>query len=112
MNAVWKGLPKTLRIIGKLYKLLIVEKVDEEESYGEHDYATQEIRSQQDQGFEPARDTVLHEALHGVDEQMDIGLKERQVRKLGTGILALMRDNPSFVRWLMAKEPKEKETKL
>jgi hypothetical protein len=105
MDAAWKGLKKTLRIIGKRYRLLVVEKVDEEDSYGEHSYAKQEIRLRDEQSFEPARDTLLHEALHGVDEQMSIGLSEKQVRMLGSGVLALMRDNPWFVRWLMEDEP-------
>lgn len=112
MNDVWNGIRKTLRIVGKRYKLQVVEKIDDEDSYGEHDYSKQTMKVREDQGFEAARDSLLHEAVHGVDEQMDIDLKEHQVRKLATGMLALMRDNPWFVAWLMEDEPEEKEPTL
>lgn len=102
---VWDKLPKRIKIIGKRYRVSVVEKVDEEDSWGESDAVNQVLLLHEAQGFGAARDTALHEAIHGVDHQMHLALTEQQVEGLGTGILALMRDNPSFVRWLMAKEP-------
>lgn len=100
----WDGLPKRLRVIGKRYKTSVVPKVDEEDSDGESCPITQVVMLKQEQGFEQARDTTLHEGIHAVDHQMHLNLTEEQVEGLGTGILALLRENPAFVRWLMAKE--------
>jgi hypothetical protein len=107
MTDVWKGLPKEVRVIGKRYRTRIVDKVDDEESCGESDPVEQTLRLLKAQGFEQARDTVLHEALHGVEHQLNLDLEEQQIHQMATGMLALMRDNPSLVKYLMAKEPKE-----
>lgn len=100
----WDRLPSVLRIIGKQYKTALVDKVDDQDSDGESDPVSQRIILAKSQTFEPARETTLHELVHAIDHQMGLGLKEKQVEGLGVGIFALMRDNPSFVRWLMAKE--------
>ena len=100
----WDGLPKWVRIIGKRYKTRVVEKVDDEESDGESCPVSQTLTLKEAHGFENARDTALHESIHGVDHQMHLNLSEQQVEGLGTGILALLRENPAFVRWLMARE--------
>lgn len=47
---------------------------------------------------------IMHEALHGVlyqagHEEQD----EAQVLALGYGVVALMRENPAFVDWIMGK---------
>lgn len=102
--ATWDKLPKRLVVIGKRYKVRIVEKVDDEDSDGESDPCEQTILVKEAHGFENARDTALHEAIHAVDHQMHLNLTEQQVEGLGTGVLALMRQNPAFVRWLMAVE--------
>lgn len=102
----WDGLPKRLRIIGKRYKVLVVAKVDEEGSDGESSQSSQTILLKDDpeNGFEYAREVVLHEAIHAVDHQMKLCLSEEHVEGLGTGVLALLRENPALVRWLMARE--------
>ncbi len=105
----WDGLPKQLRIIGKRYKVRVVDKVDEEGSDGESSAASQliSLRDDAENSFEYCREVALHEALHAVEHQMRLSLSEEHVEGLGTGVLALLRENPAFVRWLMAKEPKD-----
>lgn len=105
----WAGLPKRLRIIGKHYKVRVVEKVDDDGNDGDCDQGTQTILVKQACGeHEYARDVMLHEAIHAVDHQMKADLTEEQVEKLGTGVLALLRENREFVRWLLLNEPKER----
>lgn len=104
MSESWAKLPKWIRIIGKRYRAEVVDKVDAEDSDGESDPVNQKLLLARGLGFENARDTALHEVIHGVDHQMRLALTEEQVEGLGTGVLAVMRDNPSFVRWLMARE--------
>lgn len=105
---IFVGLPKRLRVIGKHYKVRIVDKVDDEDSDGESCPVAQTILIKEGHGFENARDTALHEAIHAVDHQMHLKLTEEQVEGLGTGVLALLRENRGFVRWLLANEPKER----
>lgn len=40
--------------------------------------------------------TFLHEIIHGLDEMYCIGLKEKQVEKLGTALYILLQDNPKM----------------
>ena len=42
------------------------------------------------------KSTALHEAIHILDEYMNIRLSEKQVRLLERGIFALIADNPKF----------------
>lgn len=40
--------------------------------------------------------TLIHEIIHGLDEMYCIGLKEKQVVKLGNAFYRLVRDNPQM----------------
>lgn len=87
----------TLRIIGKVYAI--------QETAGEGDYGQTfsdecriEVRSTQ--CHQQQADTLLHEAFHAVDHELHCGLTEPQVRRMSTGILALLRDNPALVAFL------------
>ena len=42
----------------------------------------------------------LHEALHGVDDALAIGLSEEQVERLTAGMLSLMASNGGSIKWL------------
>lgn len=88
-----------LRIIGKLYA---IEEKDGEGDYGEcfTDQCRIEVRSTQ--CHQQQADTLLHEAFHAVDHELHCGLTEPQVRRMSTGILALLRDNPELVAFLTA----------
>ena len=102
----WDGLPKRLKVIGKRYKVRVVETVDAEGSDGESDQTSQTILLRDDatHSFEYAREVALHEAIHAVEHQMHLDLSEAHVEGLGVGLLALLRENRAFVRWLMALE--------
>lgn len=39
-------------------------------------------------------ETLLHEIVHGLDENRQIGLDERQVDQIAAGLFAVMVDNP------------------
>lgn len=38
-------------------------------------------------------ETFIHEVIHHIDSKYYIGLKEKQVEKLGSGMYAFLRDN-------------------
>lgn len=86
----------TLKILGKTYRVKFVDKVDEEDSLGLCKDAEQEILLRIDQPQDCLRDTLLHEIVHAIDFQLHLGLKERQVHCVATGITAVLLDNPEF----------------
>ena len=49
------------------------------------------------------RSTALHEVLHGISEMLGLGLTEKQVQGLETGLFSVLRDNARFVSYLRRK---------
>ena len=97
--------PTKLKILGKPYTVRYVtgEPLAEDEM-GECDDVNQSLYIRDGQVLENEQDTVLHEAIHAVDEAMQIGLKEEQVRRLATGLLAVVKDNPRLAGYLRKKK--------
>lgn len=89
-------IPETLRIGPYNYAVQFSEKVigDHNEAlYGHIIFESQLVKIQS--GLSPERTAaiLLHEAIHGIDEYMGIGLNEEQTKRLATGLLAFLRDN-------------------
>ena len=89
-----------LDILGKVYAVQFVER--EGGDYGECfadqcriEVATYQCMAQQ-------RDTLLHEVLHAVDHEMHSGMSEPQIRRVATGLLAVLRHNPAFAAFLVS----------
>lgn len=69
---------------------------------GEIKWATAKIRYDADLTEEVRMVTVLHEAIHGILNNAGVvGESETMVIALGYGLMALMRDNPALVEWVM-----------
>lgn len=96
--------PTQIRVVGKTYAVLFVDEVDSEDSNGEHDLQRQEIKVKNAIHPELAMDTLLHEVLHAIDEQLDLRLKHKQVHALAVGILQVLRENDHLVKFLTKKE--------
>ncbi|WP_270396283.1 hypothetical protein [Mediterraneibacter massiliensis] len=62
--------------------------------YGQIHYLPEKIFLNADSSNEQKKATLVHEIVHGLDEMYMIGLKEKQVEKLGNAIYMLIRDNP------------------
>jgi hypothetical protein len=86
-------------IIGKRYAVQFVEG---EGDYGEcfSDQCRIEVRATQ--CHQQQADTLLHEAMHAVDHEMHCSMSEPQIRRMATGLLALLRQNPELVAFLVA----------
>lgn len=93
--------PAFVRIMGKKYAILYdLDSGD----YGQFDAEEAEISIRD--GVSPVEeaDTVLHEILHAVWFNMDIGnkkIEEHVVRKLATGLTQVFQDNPALVQYLV-----------
>lgn len=110
--------PLRVRVLGKQYDLAYVppdspKLMDGEDALvGQCDSEKQRILIAEGQPLESEQDTVLHEVLHAVDFAMS-GVEdapEAVIRRLATGFLAVIKDNPSFVKYLSTKARVNDET--
>jgi hypothetical protein len=51
-------------------------------------------------------ETLLHEILHGISFNRDIGLSESQVDQVAAGLMALFVDNPELVKLITQTQAK------
>ena len=98
--------PRTVRVIGKTFAIEYVEAVDDEGNSGEHRRDDQLIKIKLKQHPETLRETLLHEVIHAIDEQLDLGMKEKQVHRIAIGLFQVLRENPAFVEFLTAQASK------
>lgn len=103
-------LPARIKIISKRFT---IEYVPEgkgglpEELQGQCDSLNQQILIQEDLKYDTQKETLMHEVLHAISDEMNLDLTEAQVSGGSKGILAVLIDNPSFARYLVSKEKKE-----
>jgi hypothetical protein len=96
--------PERIRILGKPFKVIFGNDAPlEEADMGDCNTEGQVLTIRDGQPLENEQDCVLHEAIHAVSDYMEIRLKEGQVTKLATGLLALFKDNPALVAYLRKK---------
>jgi hypothetical protein len=95
--------PERLKILGKPFTKWLTEELSPD-LVGECDTDRQVISIREGQPLESTQDTLLHEVCHAIDEAMDIGLKETQVKKIATGLLAVLKDNSRFGPYLRRKK--------
>ena len=85
--------PKTVKVLGKTYRILFVDLVDDDGSSGSHSFASLEVRLDKNLHAEVQAETLLHELIHAVEEHMDLELTEKQVHGLSVGLFQVLRDN-------------------
>jgi len=98
--------PLRVRVLGKRFT---VEWCDEgntslDDCYGIADSANQKIYIQTGLPVETEQDTVLHEVMHCIEEAMGLDLDEMVIKKMATGILAVIKDNHGFATYLRASK--------
>ena len=94
--------PAFVRVLGR--NIPINFDHDNPDELGQFDYADQEINIADGQKPVEESDTVLHEILHAIWYNMDIGhnkVEEHVVRKLATGLTQVFQDNPALVQYLV-----------
>mgnify|MGYP001583840583 FL=1 len=93
-------LPATLIIVGKTYTVQYDPNIHGA-AFGRMLGNKQLILVDPDQIKECEQDTLLHECIHAIDFQLQIGLKEQQVNNLATGLIMLLKQNPVFTGYLL-----------
>jgi hypothetical protein len=98
--------PHRIKVLGKPFEIKWLSAELSPELLGECDSDGQVIMVREGQPLEQEQDTLWHELIHAVDEAMDSRLKESQVKRLATGLLAVIKDNPSLIQYLKKKNAK------
>ncbi len=90
-------LPKKLRAFGRSYSVVSDDHITKQHGcYGMLFHDEQVVYLQKrDSGFSEEKEaaTFLHELMHLCDENLRIGLKEKQVELLSVGLFSLLQDN-------------------
>lgn len=97
--------PAKIKVLGKPFTVEYVSGAPlPDDLNGECDTDKQSVLVRDGQPLESEQDTVLHEIFHAIDEAVDSRLKETQIKKVATALLAVLKDNPSFVSYLRRKK--------
>jgi hypothetical protein len=100
-----KELVSDITIIGKTFKVQEMDTGTARELNGRIDYFTNEIAIDNSMAREDRLCTLTHEIVHGVLHAMAMDLKESDVRRLGRGLHAVLKDNPNYLQlYLRASE--------
>lgn len=96
------GVPETIRVMGQTFGVRLLDLgLFDNGGMGRCREAVGLIDLNANMVADAIRSTLLHEAIHAIDDRAAIGLEERQVRALEGGLFALLRDNPGFAAWLL-----------
>lgn len=102
--------PTSVKIIGKVHEVRYLptghaELTDGTDAFcGRIDHDKQVILVEDGQTLAAEQDTILHEIMHGVERAMDLEIPETAIRRLATGVMAVLADNRDLARYLMAKK--------
>jgi hypothetical protein len=93
--------PKEVDVLGKKFTIELLSPDENTDCDGYMDFASLKIglRLQPAMGYN--QDTVVHEITHAIDEVLSLGLRERQVHQLAAGFIAVLKQNPALVEWLL-----------
>lgn len=103
-SEVLKLLPDHIKVLGKKFKIKVLEDGEFEDADGIMDLRSQTIGVRDGSSKAYAQDTVLHETLHAVDESLNLRLTEKQIHQMACGLLAVLKDNKEFSKWLLEEE--------
>jgi hypothetical protein len=94
-------LPATLKICGKPFRVVrCKETLLEVDAFGKVDVNKLQVVILDDLPPPLEKDTVLHEIIHAIDEQLALKLKERQIEALGCMLQQVFADNPALMVYL------------
>lgn len=98
--------PERVRVLGKRVSVAFVPEGDESLDGGTaiNDPDAQAVWVRDGLPLETEQDAVLHEFIHILEAWMQIDISEEAVSKLATGLLAVIKDNPSFWRYLATRK--------
>ena len=100
--------PERIKIISKRFTINYVPEghpgLEAEDNKGMCDSLKQTIWIEDGMKYDTEKETILHETLHAISDEMGLHLTEEQVDGGAKGILAVLMDNPSFAKFILKKE--------
>jgi carbonic anhydrase len=102
--------PAKVKVLGKTYSIDFVPAehsgltLDGEQVTGLCDTDKQTIHIQDGMHVESEQDTLLHEVMHAIERAMDLDVEDTIVYRLATGVIAVLKDNQSFVSYLRRRK--------
>ena len=90
-------IPRTLKILGRTYKVEIVENLYKGKLLGSCHFYKGKIRIEKDISYSLKKKILFHELLHAADMESGAHLTENQVEKLENSFYAILKDN-KFLR--------------
>jgi hypothetical protein len=94
--------PERIRLMGKRWTVAYCEMPKDE--LGECDLENQAIKLKDGLKPEQEQSTLLHECIHAISDSLGLGLTEKQVQGLETGLYDLNTSNPQFFSYLKKKK--------
>jgi hypothetical protein len=93
--------PANLKLLGK--KWTVTYCVMPKEELGECDLEHQAIKLKEGLKLEQEQSTLLHECIHAISDSLGLGLTERQVQGLETGLYDLNSSNQRLFAYIRKK---------
>lgn len=94
-------IPENVKIGYKDYKVNIVDGdvVDGNKvCYGNIEYENGNINISSLYSKDQQKCTFIHECMHGIDDIVEAGLDEDQIRKISKGLYQFIKDNPGIFK--------------
>ena len=92
--------PDKLKLLGKKWAVSYKRQLDAKDEIGECDLEHQAIALKDGMKLEQEQSTLLHECIHAISDSLGLGLTEKQVQGLETGLYDLNSSNPRFFSYL------------
>jgi hypothetical protein len=92
--------PEKVKLLGKKWTVLYKAALDTKDDIGECDLEHQTISLKDGMKAEQEQSTLLHECIHAISDSLGLGLTEKQVQGLETGLYDLNSSNPRFFSYL------------
>jgi hypothetical protein len=89
-----------LMVCGEHYDIIWIPHFLEQDQYGCADTANQAIHIRQGMNSSMCLNTLLHETIHCISDEMNIDITEHQTHILGWALSRLLQDNPDFRTWI------------
>ena len=93
-------LPRHVEILGKRWS---IRRRKSKKDLGSCDHNRLVLYYDPNQPLPELRDTILHEFMHAVTDQMSLGLSEKQIAGTATLLLHALRANRSLVEFFLAE---------
>lgn len=100
----YNKLPKKVRVLGRDFKIVKMQDGVDDDAVGQCKAEEQILEVREKPALCFMQDTLLHETIHAIDETLFLRMTERQVSTLASVLIAVLKDNPEFTKWILQDE--------